>query len=130
MLTDKRVLVVEADFLLALDLQRMLERAHAAKTVFARSIDEAAHLPAPEGQFELAIIEVPACMSSATKLAKQLKTGGVGVVVTTNEAGFRHGIPGLDGIPVLHRPFTELDLLTACTIALVGVPEQGMPRSA
>jgi hypothetical protein len=106
-------------------LQRLLEQAHAARTVFVRSIDEAGRLPDPEGQFELAIIEVPACMSPATALAKRLKAGGVGIVATTNEAGFRHGIPGLDGIPVLHKPFTEMDLLTACTIALAGVPEPG-----
>ena len=107
MLTDKRVLVVEADFLLALDLQRMLEQAHAAKTVFTRSIDEAAQLLDPEGQFELAIIEVADCMSPTTALAKRLMASGVGVVVTTEEAGFRHGIPGLGGVPVLLKPFTE-----------------------
>ena len=44
MLSDKRILVVEREFLVALDMQRVLEGANPAKLVFARSVDEAAHL--------------------------------------------------------------------------------------
>jgi DNA-binding response OmpR family regulator len=122
MLSKLRVLVVEAEFLVALDLQRLLEQAHAATTVFARSIAEAAGLPDLATRFDLAIIAAAPDMEPAKTLARRLQGDGVAVVVPSTDGGLSPTIPGLDDIPLLHKPFAEAKLRAACSAALADVP--------
>jgi CheY-like chemotaxis protein len=124
MLSDKRVLVVEADFLVAIDMQRMLEEFHAASVVFARSLGEVAQLPDRFAEFDLTIIDFANDRTAATTLVRRLIEAGSAVVVSSADAAHRRGVPGLDGVAVLQKPFGEVDLLTACTMALAATPER------
>ncbi|HTJ59538.1 MAG TPA: hypothetical protein VL418_18540 [Devosiaceae bacterium] len=127
MLTNLRVLVVEAEFLVALEIQRVLEQANAAGTAFARSIAEAAGLEARFSEFDLAIIEMPAGDAAAITLASHLADSGVAVVGMIGEAAAirRASLPA--HIPLVNKPFGDAELLTACATALASVPR---PRGA
>ena len=118
MLNGKRVLVVESEFLIALDMQRVLEEAQACETVFARSIEEAAHLEHRFPEYDLAVVEMPSQDKSALALARALMTARVAVVATTATSP---DIP-LD-MPTVIKPFDDASLLTACMAALAASPK-------
>lgn len=118
-LAGKRVLVVEAEFLVALDIQRMLERAEAGETVFARGIAEAAALGAHFPQYELAIVEVPPNDGlAAVALLERLRSGGIPVIATTTTGPSLAPVPA--AVPILYKPFDEAALLAACRTAFDG----------
>lgn len=127
MLSDRHVLVVEAEFLIALDMQRILEQAHAARIVFARTIAEAADLGEGVRAFDLALVELPPGDPAAVALARQLRSAGVAVAVTIAATDLQYGLPGLDGVPFLRKPFSDLDLLAACSLALAARADDGEP---
>lgn len=118
MFSGKRILIVETEFLIALDTQRILEGAEANGIVFARTPSEAARLESRWTGFDLAVCEVPLGKADEQALFHTIRSHGVGLVLTTVDVGLRHGLPGLDGVPVLVKPFSEQDLLAACRAAL------------
>ena len=118
-LAGKRVLVVEAEFLVALDIQRMLERAEAGETVFARGIAEAAELGAHFPQYGLAIVELPPNDGlAALALLERLRSGGIPVIATMTTGPSPEHVP--PAIPILYKPFDEAALLAACRSAFDG----------
>ena len=122
MLTDRRVLVVEPEFLIALEIQRLLERVSAAEIVFTRSIEEAAGLEPRFAEFDLAVVAMGPAGPPEIALTTGLVEAGIAVVGTTA------GLAGLDGlsadlaIPLVEKPFTDEKFLTACAIALASTP--------
>jgi DNA-binding response OmpR family regulator len=117
MLSQKRVLVVEAEFLIALDMQRILEEADAGKTVFARSVEEAGSLADRFGEFDLAIVGLQGSSPAAIELARSLLVANVAVVATTAGSESGRQIPGLP-VPLVRKPFGEEEFLAACILAL------------
>lgn len=124
MLTGKRVLIVEEEFLIALDIQRVLEAAHAAETTFARTVCEVETTPPSLGRFDLAIINVPEADPEANTFARALIEAGVALVISSAESTYRQGVPDFPGVPVVSKPFAEEQLLTACALALATAPPQ------
>lgn len=118
MLDGKRLLIVEDEFLIALDIQRILETAKANATLFARSVVEANEQQAKFTTLDLAIIEAVFDPDRTIQLARQLIAFGVGVVFTSSSSRDRHGIAGMPDAPVVIKPFGESELLTACMSAL------------
>jgi two-component system, response regulator PdtaR len=118
MLTGKRLLVVEGEFLVALDMQRILEEANASSLVFARSIVEAASLSSRFREWDLAIVELQRGSPTALLLIKELLAAGVAVVATSADPSIKRTVPGFQTVPVLNKPFGDAELLTACTVAL------------
>jgi CheY-like chemotaxis protein len=130
MLTNTRILVVEAEFLVALDIQRMLEGADAAETAFARSIDEAVGLASRFTHFDLAIVEMPAGSVAALRLVQDLIRAEVAVVLTTTGTDALESYDlALEIVKIISKPIDEADLIAACAAALVGsrMPLSGQP---
>ena len=115
MLTGKRVFILEPEFLVALDMQRILEGAHIATSLFARTVEEAHAFSERFAEFDLAILEMAEPTLSA--LARQFLTAGAALVFTSPD-GQNPG-PVLQGPPIVRKPFSDDDLLTACVLALV-----------
>ena len=118
MLAGKRVFIVEAEFLVALDIQRILEGAQAEATVFARSVKEAQGIADRFADFDLAILEMSEPDLSSLALAQELAGAGVALVVISADLPDQHDRPILDGAPVVAKPFGDEELLTACVLAL------------
>ena len=119
----KRILVVEREFLVALDMQRALEGTAPAKMVFARSVDEAAHLANQFSDYDLAIIELTADTGDGIELARDLLEAGVAVVGTSAHARMSETARSL-GIPFVGKPWADETLLRACATALDGLPRR------
>jgi len=117
MLNGQSILVIEEEFLVALDIQRILESAEAGQLVFARSVAEAHDFSARWPEFSMAIISMGAQQDGAIALAQALSAQQTALVLTTTVPP-QTGLPGLDGAAMVAKPFAEDELLTACASAL------------
>jgi hypothetical protein len=115
MLSHLRLLIIEDVFLIALEIQRVIEEANAAETVFLRDFAEAAPLADRFGEFDLAIVNPPDPMS--LEIAGRLVAAGPATVVCTAAETDLSGTP-LAGAPIVIKPFSDDDLLAACRQAL------------
>ena len=117
MLSGERLLIVEEEFLIALDIQRVLEDAHALRAVFARNYKELAALEPRFGEFDLAIMTPPRPGTSDQAITDRLAKSGPAIVVCSatppNLAG-----TALDGSEIVRKPFSDDELLSACRRAL------------
>jgi CheY-like chemotaxis protein len=117
MLSSRRLLIIEEVFLIALDIQRIVEDANATQTVFARSYSEAAALADQFGDFDLAIVNPPELHAHAIETAARLVAAGPAIVVCTAAELDLTGTP-LVGAETVIKPFADGDLLAACERAL------------
>lgn len=120
MLTGQTVLIVETQFLIALDIQRILESLGATQTLFARNaadaLDAAAHWP----ECNMALVEIRPERDDDIALAQGLHRTGVKLVLMTADAILRRHAPGFPAAPLLMKPFSEDDLASAIKQALAG----------
>lgn len=116
MLSQQKLLIVEDEFLIALEIQRIIEEANAVHTVFARRFAEADSLAGQFAEFTLAIVNPP--MDAAEmETAARLVAAGPAIVVCTAAAADLSGTP-LSGAETIIKPFADGDLLAACQRAL------------
>ena len=118
MLNGQTVLIVESQFLIALDIQRCLEAFGATLTVFARNtaevLDAIDHWPS----FSLALVEVRDQHDDDAVLLRGLAEAGVKLVLLTADATLRRGHSDFPAAPVVMKPFLEDDLASALKQAL------------
>ena len=118
MLTGQTVLIVEEEFLIALDIQRVLEDRNVGQCVCARSVAEALSLRERWPDYQLAIVEFRADQPDSIELLRGLTAAGIRLIITTADHALHAGIPNAPGAPVLVKPFPEADLVSAITLAL------------
>lgn len=112
----QRLLIVEEEFLIALDVQRTLETAFELQCVLARSFDEARQLSGQFVDFELAIVNPPRS-DADLDVAAQLVAAGTAVVVSTAARTVLDGTP-LEAAELVYKPFLDDQLIAACRRAL------------
>ena len=117
MLSRQRVLIIEDVSLIALDIQRVVDDAHAQQAVFARNFTEAEALADRFGEFDLAIVNPPDPGSQQIETVAKLAAAGVAIVVCT-AADFDLSETPLAGAEMITKPFADGDLLAACQRAL------------
>lgn len=117
MLSGERLLIIEEEFLIALDIQRALEDANAQKAVFARNFAEVAAMGDRVGEFDLAIVNPPHPTADDLAVAQRIVAAGVAVVVCS---AFRRNLAGTPfaGAEFIDKPFSDEKLLEACRRAL------------
>jgi CheY-like chemotaxis protein len=118
MLTGQTVLIVETEFLIALDIQRVLEFMGAGQTVFARTTIEALDAAARWPGFGLALVEIHHERDDDLALLQGLKDAGVALVLLTADIALRRGCASFPGTPVVMKPFLEEELASAIKQAL------------
>ncbi|MDB5536690.1 MAG: hypothetical protein JWQ65_1565 [Devosia sp.] len=118
MLTGQTVLIVESEFLIALDIQRCLEAFGAAKTVFARDTVEALDSMDRWNGFGLALVEIHQQHDDDAALLRGLEEAGVKLVLLTADTMLRRGHSEFPAAPVVMKPFLEEDLASALKQAL------------
>ncbi len=117
MLSSQRLLIIEDEFLIALEIQRILGDANASSTVFVRDFREAATIVGQFGDFDLAIINPPLQGSHESALAARLAAAGPAIVVCTAAPVGLSGT-ALSDAEIVRKPFADDDLLAACQRAL------------
>ena len=118
MLNGSTVLVVEEEFLIALDIQRMLENLNVGQVVFARSVDEAQGFKEHWAGVRLAIVEVTLQRHHSFSLIATLQSLGICVVLSSADGSLRHGIEQFPTLPVVLKPMAEHDLVQAIGLAI------------
>lgn len=117
MLSGERLLIVEEEFLIALDIQRVLEDANAQSAVFCRNFSEVEALADRISEFDLAIVNPPQPNSAGIAMAERLLAAGVALVVCSAYRGELKD-PVLATAEFVGKPFSDDDLLAACRRAL------------
>jgi DNA-binding NtrC family response regulator len=117
MLSGERLLIVEEEFLIALDIQRVLEGANAQKAVFARNFGEVAAMGDRIGEFDLAIVNPPRPHAGDLAVAQRIVAAGVPVVVCS---AFRDSLADTPFamFEFVGKPFSDDGLLDACRRAM------------
>lgn len=117
MLTGTRLLIIEEEFLIALDIQRILEGADTRQTVFTRNFQEAGALADRFGEFDLAIVTAPRPGTPDVAVAEKLANSDLAIVVCTAARGSLEDTP-LANAESLDKPYSDEALLAACARAL------------
>jgi CheY-like chemotaxis protein len=118
MLSGQTILVVEAEFLIALDIQRMLEGLGAGQMLFARTAEEAHQLQSHWPTVGLAIVEVQPEQPQTIALLQSLRHHDVTIVLSSADSAMRRGHPEFPDIPMLVKPMADDDLANAIRQAL------------
>jgi len=116
MLNGRPALIVEEEFLIALDIQRMLEAMGAGQTLFARNADEARQLGAYWNELALAIVELRMDDHLSQQLCADMTASGMALVVTTGDIGLHRHVS--EDAPLVMKPFPEETLASAVRQAL------------
>lgn len=113
-------LIVEAEFLIALDIQRVLEGVNASHCILATSTAEARMLVGDTRDLTLAVLDFRSSDADRLAFARDLTMAGVPLVLLVSELGLRNGFGDLPGAPVVIKPFLEEELASAAKRALAG----------
>lgn len=107
-LAGMTILVVEDEYLIAVEAQRMIEEAGAAEVLLANSVAEVRKLLADGSQIDAAVLDLRLGKEDARPLIDEFAGCRIPLVVAT---GF--GTGALDGIPCLTKPYRETELVAA-----------------
>lgn len=116
-LVGARVLLLEDEFLIALDAEQMLMELGARQVETAATLGEAVER-ARQGNFDIALLDVNVNGEMSFDLAEMLRSRGVPVVFATGYELKGRAIPGLDPAMCVSKPYTNERLRQALCGAL------------
>ena len=121
LLSGKRCLVLDDEFLIALDIQQILERAGAAHVVSVASAAEAVALLGREPKFDVAVLDVKLGDPERNGLdvAVLLQTQGTPFVFLTGMRVDDVHAKIFPNAPVIEKPYDAAGLLRAVQHALL-----------
>jgi len=111
------VLLVEDEFLIALDAKQILEDCGATSIEVASSYEEAERC-AQEAQFDVAVLDVNLNGHMSFPIAKLIKKRGIPVILASGYALLERQLSGLDGVLCITKPYSPAQLQEALRAAL------------
>lgn len=105
-LDGARVLLLEDEFLIALDAEQILKELGAEQVETAATLSEA-EKRAREGNFDIALLDVNVNGEMSFGLAEMLRKRGVPVVFATGYELKGRVLPGLDSVMCVSKPYTN-----------------------
>jgi CheY-like chemotaxis protein len=118
--SGKRMLVVEDEFLIALDIQRVLESVGVKTVVTASRVAQALDLVMSSGPFDAAVLDLKLERDSSAPVAERLRDSGVPFIFLTG-GSMSDETRRFPDVPVIGKPFDSDGLLAA--LAKVMVPK-------
>ncbi len=118
MLNGQTALVVEEEFLIALDIQRMLELLGVGQTLFAGTAAEAENFRARWPEIGIAVVEIRHRDDAAHGLIEGLRSAGIPTVLTTSDLGIGRGSGAFPELTMLPKPIPEDAMTSAVQQAL------------
>jgi CheY-like chemotaxis protein len=117
-LAGKRLLVVEDEFLIALDIESILQGA-GAEVETANRVEQALALIKTSGSFDAAVLDHKLERETSAAIAERLQADGVPFVFLTG-AGDAATITHFKNAPVVGKPFDSEVLFSALKKAMSG----------
>ena len=108
LLTGMCVLVVEDEYLIALEAQRMIEEAGAEQVMLANSVGDVRKLLADGPQIDAVVLDLKLGDEDALPLVAEFVGRGITMLVTT---GLDAAAP--EGVACLTKPYRDSDLVDA-----------------
>jgi CheY-like chemotaxis protein len=105
MLSGARVLVLEEEVLIAMEVQRLLGLANVSHGEIVHSIEELEAIEDRWTEFDAALLEVNARGQTSIGVAKRIAERGVPLLFGTAQEEMRDGIAEFPGVPVLIKPY-------------------------
>jgi two-component system, response regulator PdtaR len=121
-LIERRVLVVEDELLVAMELERLLRQAGCTVLGPVPSIERALALIRADPP-EVGLLDVNLGGRRVTPVAEALAARGLPFILVTSHAPAALGAPILAGAPLVGKPFTRQALVRALSTALGRVNE-------
>ena len=120
LLNGKRCFVLDDEFLIALDIQQILERAGASHVASVASATEAIQVLSREPKFDLAVLDVKlgGVERNSLDVAALLHTQGVPFVFLTGMRADDVHAKKFPNAPVIEKPYDATALLRAVQHAL------------
>ena len=112
------ILLVEDEYLIALDAEEMLNEMGAAAVKVVSTIEDA-QVRIAEGGFDLAILDVNLNGRMSTPLAEALRGLGIPIVFTTGYSLRHRPIAGLEDCICVNKPYTAQRLKEGVSQALL-----------
>jgi DNA-binding NtrC family response regulator len=116
-LADKRVLVVEDEFLIALDIETILESV-GTEVKTANRVDQALAIIKSDGPFDAAVLDLKLDRETSITIAERLHADGVPFVFLTGAAGDVATVAQFANAPVIGKPFDSDTLFSALKQAI------------
>lgn len=116
-LDGARVLLLEDEFLIALDAEQILQDLGAREVETAATLHEAEER-ARDGRFDIALLDVNVNGEMSFELAESLRARGVPVVFATGYELKGRSVPALDADFYVTKPYTSERLRQALCAAL------------
>jgi len=107
-LAGTTVLVVEDEYLIALEAQRMAEEAGAAEVLLAKSIAEVRKVLADGPRIDVVVLDLKLRDEDASTLIEDLVRRRIPFLVSTAFA-----VDGPSGVPVLRKPYRDAEFIDA-----------------
>lgn len=119
-LAGLRILVMEDEFLIAMDVEEICRDNGASEVVLVRDLDEL-DVAAREASFDAAILDVMLGGRSTIDFARSLAERGVPFVFATGYSGEDGLFDALQDVEVIEKPYAGEMLLAAITRAIARV---------
>jgi len=116
-LAGKRLLVVEDEFLTALDIESILEGG-GAQVKTANRVDQALALIKSDGPFDAAVLDLKLERETSIAVAERLQANNVPFVFLTGAAGDATNVAQFRNAPVIGKPFDSETLFSALKQAM------------
>lgn len=123
MLAGRTVLIVDAEYLIALDLEQRLEALGAGPAVIATSAANAVERAETWTDCALALIEIEEFLPQSMALAQTVRRAGIPVIAITADASLANGSNRADDIPFLLKPIEGAALTETTRAVLTGSPQ-------
>lgn len=112
------ILVMEDEFLIAMDVEELCRESGAREVLLVRHLDEVeTHVDA--ARFDAAILDVMLAGRSTIEFARTLAMRGIPFVFATGYSGADGFFEGLPGVEVIEKPYAGDALLAAIGRAIV-----------
>lgn len=115
-LAGLRVLILEDEVLIAMDLEQVCRELGAADVAVARTLDEAEAVVG--AGFDAAVLDIMVAGRSTIEFATRLFARGVPVVFATGYSDAERLVEALAGVQIVDKPFSRDMLVEAIARAL------------
>ncbi|MCV0394087.1 MAG: response regulator [Rhizobiaceae bacterium] len=124
-LVDLRVLVVEDEFLIAMDIEQCCRDGGAAGVIICTDVTELGPDPWSESAFDVVVLDVMHAGKPSLDLAAALRDRGQPFVFATGYSGDDDLFADFPNVPIVPKPFAAEELLKALCEAVGRTCESG-----